>query len=64
MRERVSCDHCGAHRDRALPFTERCFGCGRSQCTPVPPNAADLREFERRRQQQADNLRIALDAGQ
>jgi hypothetical protein len=45
MRQRVAClnPQCGAHRDRSLPFTERCFVCGAGDYIAVPPNEADLR---------------------
>ena len=46
MIDRVACANprCRAHRDRALPHTERCFVCGHSAVIEVPPNAADLDE--------------------
>lgn len=45
MQQRVACLNpaCGAHRDRALPHTERCFVCGSADYIDVPPNAADAR---------------------
>lgn len=50
MHDRVSCNQCGAHRDRALDspgLAPVCFVCrtdGRD-CTPVPLNPADLLEL-------------------
>ena len=46
MRQRVACLNptCGAHRDRALPYTELCFVCGCSDYALVPLNKEDLED--------------------
>jgi hypothetical protein len=42
MVDRVACAECGAHRDRSLPNTQRCFVCESPRVSPVLPNIADI----------------------
>lgn len=67
MHDRVSCNQCGAHRDRALDtpgLTPVCFVCGANghACTPVHLNAADLRQALAAADAEAARLRTALAA--
>lgn len=65
MHDRVSCNQCGAHRDRALDspgLTPVCFVCrgdGRD-CTPIPLNTADLHQALAVADAEAARLRAAL----
>lgn len=40
MIDRVECERCGAHKDRAV-WTGRCLICGYGSFRPVPLNDAD-----------------------